>query len=120
MSLHADAYTVPKWHDIDQRAIFARSWQWPCHVETRNTGSMPGFDPSTVCLDRIQVDEYDPGGSGLSEHAVHHFHGRPTAATSNNGHRTHTAPTRRPLPDPEAAFSVFVCHAWNHPDTCLL
>lgn len=113
----------------------------------RNTGGMPGFDVSGVCLDRIQVTEfggmvyvnldaeaaplgaqaagleaeitarapdvakltlarrltydiasnwknivdnflecyhchvahkdivYDPGGSGLSEHAVHHFHG---------------------------------------------
>lgn len=33
MSLHADAYTDPRWHEIDQRAIFARSWQWLCHVE---------------------------------------------------------------------------------------
>jgi choline monooxygenase len=33
MSLHADAYTDPKWFDVDQRAIFARTWQWLCHAE---------------------------------------------------------------------------------------
>jgi phenylpropionate dioxygenase-like ring-hydroxylating dioxygenase large terminal subunit len=33
MSLRAAAYLDPKWLDLDQRAIFARSWQWVCHVE---------------------------------------------------------------------------------------
>ncbi|WP_033196087.1 aromatic ring-hydroxylating oxygenase subunit alpha [Streptomyces xiaopingdaonensis] len=33
MSLRADAYTEPKWHAVDQQAIFARTWQWICHVE---------------------------------------------------------------------------------------
>ncbi|WP_245980083.1 aromatic ring-hydroxylating oxygenase subunit alpha [Streptomyces diacarni] len=33
MSLRADAYTEPKWHTADQQAIFARTWQWVCHVE---------------------------------------------------------------------------------------
>ncbi|WP_037955413.1 aromatic ring-hydroxylating oxygenase subunit alpha [Streptomyces sulphureus] len=33
MSLRADAYTEPKWYAIDQQAIFARTWQWICHVE---------------------------------------------------------------------------------------
>ncbi|MEM6663143.1 MAG: Rieske (2Fe-2S) protein, partial [Pseudomonadota bacterium] len=33
LSLSADAYTQDKWfrHDLD--AIFARTWQWVCHVE---------------------------------------------------------------------------------------
>jgi phenylpropionate dioxygenase-like ring-hydroxylating dioxygenase large terminal subunit len=40
MSLHADAYTDPMWFDVDQRAIFARTWQWLCHVEKlRDPGS---------------------------------------------------------------------------------
>jgi phenylpropionate dioxygenase-like ring-hydroxylating dioxygenase large terminal subunit len=146
MSLHADAYTDPKWFDVDQRAIFARTWQWLCHVEklrepgsyvtgrvagmpivavrdeagtlrafynvckhrahellsgsgvrrsivcpyhawnfdltgrlrrARNTGGMPGFDTSTVCLDRIQVTEFggmvyvnlDPEAAPLPEQA---------------------------------------------------
>ncbi|MGY1433656.1 aromatic ring-hydroxylating oxygenase subunit alpha [Streptomyces reniochalinae] len=33
MSLRAEAYTEPKWHTADQQAIFARTWQWVCHVE---------------------------------------------------------------------------------------
>ncbi|MFI9844660.1 SRPBCC family protein [Nonomuraea sp. NPDC051941] len=146
MSLHADAYTDVKWFDVDQRAIFARTWQWLCHVEklreagsyvtgtvagmpivavrdeagtlrafynvckhrahellsgsgvrrsivcpyhawnfdltgrlrrARNTGAMPGFDPSAVCLDQIQVAEFggmvyvnlDPGATPLPEQA---------------------------------------------------
>ncbi|MEU0566959.1 SRPBCC family protein [Nonomuraea sp. NPDC005983] len=146
MSLHADAYTDPMWFDVDQRAIFARTWQWLCHVEqlretgsymtgtvagmpivavrdeagtlrafynvckhrahellsgsgvrrsivcpyhawnfdltgrlsrARNTGGMPGFDASAVCLDQIQVAEFggmvyvnlDPGAALLSEQA---------------------------------------------------
>ncbi|MFI6391906.1 SRPBCC family protein [Nonomuraea sp. NPDC050547] len=40
MSLHADAYTDPAWFDVDQRAIFARTWQWLCHPEKlREPGS---------------------------------------------------------------------------------
>ncbi len=32
-SLRADAYTEPAWAAADLEAIFARSWQWICHVE---------------------------------------------------------------------------------------
>jgi choline monooxygenase len=32
-SLRAEAYTDPRWADFDLRAIFARTWQWICHVE---------------------------------------------------------------------------------------
>ena len=32
-SLRAAAYTDPKWHAADLKAIFARTWQWVCHVE---------------------------------------------------------------------------------------
>jgi len=32
-SLKADAYTDPDWYQRDLSAIFARSWQWVCHVE---------------------------------------------------------------------------------------
>ena len=40
MSLHADAYIESRWLDIEQREIFARSWQWVCHVESlREPGS---------------------------------------------------------------------------------
>lgn len=32
-SLHADAYTEPKWLAADQQQIFSQSWQWVCHGE---------------------------------------------------------------------------------------
>ncbi|MET8991011.1 ring-hydroxylating oxygenase subunit alpha [Nonomuraea wenchangensis] len=147
MSLHADAYTDPAWFTVDQREIFARTWQWLCHGEklrepggyvtatvagmpivavrdetgtlrafynvckhrahellsgsgvrrsivcpyhawtfdltgrlrrARNTGGMPGFDASTVCLDRIQVTEFagmvyvnlHPAAAPLAEQAA--------------------------------------------------
>ncbi|MCZ4351585.1 ring-hydroxylating oxygenase subunit alpha [Roseovarius aestuarii] len=39
LSLHADAYTRDDWFQADLRAIFARHWQWVCHVEKLR---MPG------------------------------------------------------------------------------
>jgi carnitine monooxygenase subunit len=33
MSLQSAAYTEPRWLEADLAAIFARSWQWVCHVE---------------------------------------------------------------------------------------
>lgn len=32
LSLRAEAYTDPKWYDVDLKAIFSRTWQWVCHV----------------------------------------------------------------------------------------
>ncbi|MGW5266561.1 aromatic ring-hydroxylating oxygenase subunit alpha [Microbispora sp. NPDC004025] len=40
MSLRSEAYTDPRWLEADIRAIFARTWQWVCHVEKlRSPGS---------------------------------------------------------------------------------
>jgi phenylpropionate dioxygenase-like ring-hydroxylating dioxygenase large terminal subunit len=33
LSLKADAYTDPKWLDVERQTIFGRTWQWVCHVE---------------------------------------------------------------------------------------
>jgi carnitine monooxygenase subunit len=33
MSLRSEAYTDPVWAAADRDAIFARTWQWVCHVE---------------------------------------------------------------------------------------
>jgi carnitine monooxygenase subunit len=33
MSLRSEAYTDPKWAAAELDAIFARTWQWVCHVE---------------------------------------------------------------------------------------
>ncbi|MEN3533896.1 ring-hydroxylating oxygenase subunit alpha [Microbispora sp. ZYX-F-249] len=39
-SLRSEAYTDPRWLEADVRAIFARTWQWVCHVEkVRSPGS---------------------------------------------------------------------------------
>ncbi|WP_146344333.1 aromatic ring-hydroxylating oxygenase subunit alpha [Phaeobacter marinintestinus] len=40
LSLRAEAYTNPAWHDVDLQHIIARTWQWVCHVEKlREAGS---------------------------------------------------------------------------------
>ncbi|MEF9604769.1 aromatic ring-hydroxylating dioxygenase subunit alpha, partial [Paracoccus sp. PXZ] len=40
MSLNADAYTDPRWYQVDLQAIIAKTWQWVCHVEkVRNPGN---------------------------------------------------------------------------------
>ncbi|WP_338549401.1 aromatic ring-hydroxylating oxygenase subunit alpha [Roseovarius phycicola] len=40
LSLRAEAYVEPRWYDIDQKAVFAKTWQWVCHFEKlRNPGS---------------------------------------------------------------------------------
>jgi choline monooxygenase len=33
MSLRSHAYTDPRWHEAEFAGIFARTWQWVCHVE---------------------------------------------------------------------------------------
>ncbi|MDE0715995.1 MAG: Rieske 2Fe-2S domain-containing protein [Gammaproteobacteria bacterium] len=33
LSLLADAYTAPRWYDVDLAAIISTSWQWVCHAE---------------------------------------------------------------------------------------
>src|ERR1700712_1095022 len=33
MSLRSEAYVDPKWHEAELRSVFARTWQWVCHVE---------------------------------------------------------------------------------------
>ena len=33
LSLRAPAYTEVRWAEADRAAIFARTWQWVCHVE---------------------------------------------------------------------------------------
>ncbi len=33
MSLRAEAYTEQQWADVELQGIFARTWQWVCHVE---------------------------------------------------------------------------------------
>lgn len=40
LSLRAEAYTDPNWHNVDVKEIIAKTWQWICHVEKmRGSGS---------------------------------------------------------------------------------
>ena len=40
LSLRKDAYVDPRWYEVDQRQIIAKTWQWVCHVEKlREPGS---------------------------------------------------------------------------------
>ncbi|NEB02719.1 Rieske 2Fe-2S domain-containing protein [Streptomyces sp. SID13726] len=40
MSLRSEAYVDPKWLDAEMKGVFARTWQWICHVEKlREPGS---------------------------------------------------------------------------------
>jgi carnitine monooxygenase subunit len=39
LSLRTEAYTDPRWFNADLSSIFAKTWQWVCHVEkVRETG----------------------------------------------------------------------------------
>ncbi len=56
-SLRAEAYTDESWDAIDRAAIFARTWQWVCHVEKlREPGNYVTVDiagqPIVVVRDR--------------------------------------------------------------------
>ncbi len=40
LSLRAEAYTDPRWHQVDLQEIISRTWQWACHAEKlRQPGS---------------------------------------------------------------------------------
>lgn len=57
LSLRAEAYVEPMWADADMQAIFARTWQWVCHVEKlRDPGSYVAAEvagmPIAVIRDR--------------------------------------------------------------------
>lgn len=60
LSLQADAYTDPRWHQVDLQEIIAKTWQWVCHVEkVREPGSFIAVEiagqPIAVVRDREGV-----------------------------------------------------------------
>ena len=58
-SLHADAYTLPRWFKADQSQIIGRTWQWICHGEKlREPGS---YVAETVAGMPIVVVRADDG-----------------------------------------------------------
>src|SRR5262249_5047691 len=33
LSLRAEAYTDPRWFNVDLQQVIGRTWQWVCHIE---------------------------------------------------------------------------------------
>ncbi len=57
LSLSAEAYTDPRWYEVDRREIIGKSWQWVCHAEKlRQPGSFVTVEiagqPIAVVRDR--------------------------------------------------------------------
>ncbi|NNE22180.1 MAG: Rieske 2Fe-2S domain-containing protein [Rhizobiales bacterium] len=60
LSLRAEAYTEPQWHQLDLSEIMAKTWQWVCHVEKlRKPGSFVTVEiagkPVAIVRDRDGV-----------------------------------------------------------------
>jgi choline monooxygenase len=60
LSLRAEAYTEPRWHQLDLTEIIAKTWQWVCHVEKlRKPGSFLTIEiagkPVAIVRDRDGV-----------------------------------------------------------------
>lgn len=75
LSLHAAAYTAPRWFDADQREIIGRSWQWLCHGEKlRTPGSYVADEIAgmPIVAIRDQDDELQ-AFYNVCKHRAHHL-----------------------------------------------
>jgi phenylpropionate dioxygenase-like ring-hydroxylating dioxygenase large terminal subunit len=59
-SLRSEAYTEPAWAQAEREAIFARTWQWVCHVEQL---AAPGSYVSTTVAEMPVAVVRDRDGS---------------------------------------------------------
>ena len=73
MSLSADAYTDPRWYDVEVDAIFSTTWQWVCHVEKVRE---PGAYTTTTIAGRSVVVVRDDDGPlrAFSNVCMHRAH----------------------------------------------
>ena len=75
MPLATEAYTDPRWFDVERHAVFTRTWQWVCHVEkVRDPGS---FTTATVADHPVLIVR-DASGmlrsfSNVCRHRAHHL-----------------------------------------------
>ena len=74
-TLHSDAYTEPRWFDVDQRAVIGRSWQWVCHTESL---AAPGAFVTEVIAGMPVVAIRDHDGVlrafyNVCQHRAHHL-----------------------------------------------
>ncbi len=75
LSLAAEAYTEQRWYQQDLDAVFARSWQWVCHVEKLRT---PGSYLATEVAGRPIAILRDRDGVlrafyNVCKHRAHHL-----------------------------------------------
>ena len=75
MTLRAEAYTSPEWFAFEQTAIFAKTWQWVCHVEKLRE---PGSFLATKVAGRPIVVVRDRDGVlrafyNVCKHRAHHL-----------------------------------------------
>ena len=75
MSLHADAYTRPRWFHADQASIIARSWQWICHGEKlRESGSYVTEDVAGMPIVAVRdADDTLRAFYNVCKHRAHHL-----------------------------------------------
>ena len=74
-SLRAEAYTDPRWYEVERNAVFARSWQWVCHIEKLRA---PGAYVTAEIAGRPVVVVRDRGGTlrgfyNVCKHRAHHL-----------------------------------------------
>jgi choline monooxygenase len=75
MSLHADAYTTYRWFELEQNAVFKRTWQWLCHLEKlREPGNYVTANVAATPIVAVR----DAGGElrafyNVCKHRAHHL-----------------------------------------------
>ena len=75
LSLHADAYTLQRWFDVDQQEIVGRSWQWLCHTEKlRAPGSYVAEDIAGMPIVAIRAGDGELRAFyNVCQHRAHHL-----------------------------------------------
>ena len=71
-SLNAEAYIDQKWFDAEIKAVFAKTWQWVCHVEKlREPGNYIAVDiagaPIVVVRNREARIRLEPPSASRSD-----------------------------------------------------
>src|SRR5699024_6372754 len=74
-TIKADAYTQQAWFDLEQRTLFARSWQWVCHVESlREPGSYIAMEVAGMPIFIVRGQDGELRGFyNVCKHRGHHL-----------------------------------------------
>jgi nitrite reductase/ring-hydroxylating ferredoxin subunit len=74
-TIKADAYTKQAWFDLEQQTLFARSWQWVCHVESlREPGAYIAAEVAGVPVFIVRGQDGELRGFyNVCKHRGHHL-----------------------------------------------